>query len=145
MLEVNNFNAIRISLASPEQIRSWSHGEVTKPETINYRTLKPERDGLFCERIFGPTKDWECYCGKYKRVRYKGIICERCGVEVTRQKVRRERMGHIDLDDLEDKVKAEVERIYVDRDEQLAALEQRLKRRRDYFAKGAEKGFDEDD
>ena len=150
---------------------------MTKPETINYRTLKPERDGLFCERIFGPTKDWECYCGKYKRVRYKGIICERCGVEVTRQKVRRERMGHIDLaapvshiwffkgvpsrigylldiaprelekvlyfaasiitsvdaearardlNDLEDKVKAEVERIYVDRDEGLAALEQRL-------------------
>src|SRR5438045_2066632 len=171
-------------------------GEVTKPETINYRTLKPERDGLFCERIFGPTRDWECYCGKYKRVRYKGIICERCGVEVTRQKVRRERMGHIDLaapvshiwffkgvpsrigylldiaprelekvlyfaasivtnvdnetrakdlNDLEDKVKAESERIYVDRDEGLAALEQRLKRRRDFFSKGAEKGFEEDD
>ncbi|HEX2916726.1 MAG TPA: DNA-directed RNA polymerase subunit beta' [Chloroflexia bacterium] len=97
MLEVNNFNAIRISLASPEQIRSWSHGEVTKPETINYRTLKPERDGLFCERIFGPTKDWECYCGKYKRVRYKGVICDKCGVEVARSKVRRERMGHIQL------------------------------------------------
>src|SRR5689334_12216810 len=97
MLEVNNFNAIRISLASPERIRDWSHGEVTKPETINYRTLKPERDGLFCERIFGPTKDWECYCGKYKRVRYKGIICDKCGVEVTRAKVRRERMGHIEL------------------------------------------------
>src|SRR5712692_2726047 len=97
MLEVNDFNAIRISLASPEQIRGWSYGEVTKPETINYRTLKPEKDGLFCERIFGPTKDWECYCGKYKRVRYKGIVCERCGVEVTRSKVRRERMGHIDL------------------------------------------------
>src|SRR5438874_1835282 len=171
-------------------------GEVTKPETINYRTLKPERDGLFCERIFGPTKDWECYCGKYKRVRYKGIICERCGVEVTRQKVRRERMGHIDLaapvshiwffkgvpsrigylldiaprelekvlyfaasivtavdvaarkkdlNDLEDKVKAEAERIEVDREEALAALEDRLKRRRDYFAKGKDKGFDEDD
>src|SRR5437870_4403365 len=196
MLEVNNFNAIRISLASPEKILEWSHGEVTKPETINYRTLKPERDGLFCERIFGPTKDWECYCGKYKRVRYKGSICERCGVEVTRQKVRRERMGHIDLaapvshiwffkgvpsrigylldiaprelekvlyfaasivthvdvearakdlNDLEDKVKAEVERIYIDRDEQLAALEQRLKRRRDYFSAGKDKGFDEDD
>src|SRR5436305_1477355 len=97
MLEVNDFNAIRISLASPEQIRGWSYGEVTKPETINYRTLKPEKDGLFCERIFGPTKDWECYCGKYKRVRYKGIVCERCGVEVTRSKVRRERMGHVDL------------------------------------------------
>src|SRR6266705_1996302 len=97
MLEVTDFNAIRISIASPEQIRSWSYGEVTKPETINYRTLKPEKDGLFCERIFGPTKDWECYCGKYKRVRYKGIVCERCGVEVTRSKVRRERMGHIDL------------------------------------------------
>src|SRR5213082_1671169 len=97
MLEVNDFNAIRIGLASPEQIRGWSYGEVTKPETINYRTLKPEKDGLFCERIFGPTKDGECYCGKYKRVRYKGIVCERCGVEVTRSKVRRERMGHVDL------------------------------------------------
>ena len=96
-IDINDFDAIRIGLASPKQIRDWSMGEVTKPETINYRTLKPERDGLFCERIFGPTKDWECYCGKYKRVRYKGIICERCGVEVTRQKVRRERMGHIDL------------------------------------------------
>ena len=97
MIDINNFDAIQIGLASPKQIRDWSHGEVTKPETINYRTLKPEKDGLFCERIFGPTKDWECYCGKYKRVRYKGIVCERCGVEVTRQKVRRERMGHIDL------------------------------------------------
>jgi DNA-directed RNA polymerase subunit beta' len=97
LLEVNDFNAIRISLASPEQIRGWSYGEVTKPETINYRTLKPEKDGLFCERIFGPTKDWECYCGKYKRVRYKGIICDKCGVEVAREKVRRERMGHIEL------------------------------------------------
>ena len=196
MIDINDFDAIRIGLASSKQIRDWSSGEVTKPETINYRTLKPERDGLFCERIFGPTKDWECYCGKYKRVRYKGIICERCGVEVTRQKVRRERMGHIDLaapvshiwffkgvpsrigylldiaprelekvlyfaasiitsvdtearardlNDLEDKVKAEVERIYVDRDEGLAALEQRLARRRAYFAKGTDKGFDEDD
>lgn len=97
MLEVNNFNAIRISLASPEKIMEWSHGEVTKPETINYRTLKPERDGLFCERIFGPQKDWECYCGKYKRVRYKDTICDKCGVEVTRSRVRRERMGHIAL------------------------------------------------
>ena len=96
-LEVNDFNAIRISLASPEQVRSWSYGEVTKPETINYRTLKPEKDGLFCEKIFGPTKDFECYCGKYKRVRYKGIVCDKCGVEVTRAKVRRERMGHIEL------------------------------------------------
>ena len=196
MIDINDFDAIRIGLASSKQIRDWSSGEVTKPETINYRTLKPERDGLFCERIFGPTKDWECYCGKYKRVRYKGIICERCGVEVTRQKVRRERMGHIDLaapvshiwffkgvpsrigylldiaprelekvlyfaasivtsvdvearakdlNDLEDKVKAEVERIYVDRDEGLAALEQRLARRRAYFAAGKDKGFDEDD
>ncbi len=196
MIDINDFDAIRIGLASSKQIRDWSSGEVTKPETINYRTLKPERDGLFCERIFGPTKDWECYCGKYKRVRYKGIICERCGVEVTRQKVRRERMGHIDLaapvshiwffkgvpsrigylldiaprelekvlyfaasivtavdtdarakdlNDLEDKVRAESEQIYVDRDEALAALEDRLKRRRDYFAKGREKGFDEDD
>src|SRR5688500_4984429 len=97
MLEVNDFNAIRIAIASPEQIRSWSYGEVTKPETINYRTLKPEKDGLFCERIFGPTKDWECYCGKYKRVRFKGIVCDKCGVEVARAKVRRERMGHIEL------------------------------------------------
>jgi DNA-directed RNA polymerase subunit beta' len=97
MIDINNFDAIEISLASSKQIRSWSSGEVTKPETINYRTLKPEKDGLFCERIFGPTKDWECYCGKYKRVRYKGIVCERCGVEVTRSKVRRERMGHVDL------------------------------------------------
>ena len=196
MIDINDFDAIRIGLASSKQIRDWSSGEVTKPETINYRTLKPERDGLFCERIFGPTKDWECYCGKYKRVRYKGIICERCGVEVTRQKVRRERMGHIDLaapvshiwffkgvpsrigylldiaprelekvlyfaasivtavdnearakdlNDLEDKVKSESEQIYVDRDEALAALEQRLQRRRDYFAKGKDKGFDEDD
>ena len=196
LIDINDFDAIRIGLASPKQIRDWSSGEVTKPETINYRTLKPERDGLFCERIFGPTKDWECYCGKYKRVRYKGIICERCGVEVTRQKVRRERMGHIDLaapvshiwffkgvpsrigylldiaprelekvlyfaasivtsvdneerakalNDLEDKVKAEAERIDVDRDEQLAALEGRLQRRRDFFTKGKEKDFDEDD
>src|SRR5687768_13197656 len=194
--DVNEFDQLRIGLATPEQIRMWSNGEVKKPETINYRTLKPERDGLFCERIFGPTKDWECYCGKYKRVRYKGIICERCGVEVTRQKVRRERMGHIDLAapvshiwffkgvpsrigylldiaprelekvlyfaasivtavdvearakdvaDLEDKVRADSEQIYVDRDEALAALEQRLQRRREYFAKGKEKDFDEDD
>ncbi|MBA7611957.1 DNA-directed RNA polymerase subunit beta' [subsurface metagenome] len=97
MLEVNDFDAVRISLASPEQIRSWSYGEVTKPETINYRTLKPERDGLFCERIFGPTKDFECFCGKYKKIRYKGVICDKCGVEVARAKVRRERMGHIEL------------------------------------------------
>jgi len=97
MLEVNDFDAIRISLASPEQIRSWSYGEVTKPETINYRTLKPERDGLFCEKIFGPTKDYECFCGKYKKIRYRGIICDKCGVEVARAKVRRERMGHIQL------------------------------------------------
>ncbi len=196
MIDINEFDAIRIGLASSKQIRDWSSGEVTKPETINYRTLKPERDGLFCERIFGPTKDWECYCGKYKRVRYKGIICERCGVEVTRQKVRRERMGHIDLaapvshiwffkgvpsrigylldiaprelekvlyfaasivttvdndarkkdlNDLEDKVTAEYERIDVDKDEALAALEDRLKRRREYFTKGKERNFDEDD
>ena len=92
-----DFNAIRISIASPEQILSWSHGEVTKPETINYRTLRPEKDGLFCERLFGPTKDWECFCGKYKRIRYRGVVCDRCGVEVTRAKVRRERMGHIRL------------------------------------------------
>ena len=97
MNEETNFSAIKIGLASPEKIREWSHGEVKKPETINYRTLKPERDGLFCERIFGPTKDWECFCGKYKRIRYKGIVCDKCGVEVTRSKVRRERMGHIEL------------------------------------------------
>ncbi|HET8893014.1 MAG TPA: DNA-directed RNA polymerase subunit beta' [Gaiellaceae bacterium] len=196
MIDINDFDAIRIGLASSKQIRDWSSGEVTKPETINYRTLKPERDGLFCERIFGPTRDWECYCGKYKRVRYKGIICERCGVEVTRQKVRRERMGHIDLaapvshiwffkgvpsrigylldiaprelekvlyfaasivtavdnekraadvNGLEDQVKAEAERIDVDRDEALAALEDRLARRREFFAKGKERNFDEDD
>src|SRR5579884_1825383 len=196
MQDVNNFDAVKIALASPDQIRQWSRGEVKKPETINYRTLKPERDGLFCERIFGPTKDWECYCGKYKRVRYKGIICERCGVEVTRQKVRRERMGHIDLaapvshiwffkgvpsrigylldiaprelekvlyfaasivtsvdaekraadlQQLEDQVRAEAERIEVDREEALAALEDRLARRREYFAKGKERNFDEDD
>jgi DNA-directed RNA polymerase subunit beta' len=196
LIDINNFDAIRIGLASSKQIRDWSSGEITKPETINYRTLKPEKDGLFCERIFGPTKDWECYCGKYKRVRYKGIICERCGVEVTRQKVRRERMGHIDLAapvshiwffkgvpsrigylldiapkelekvlyfaasivtqveadkrgadlaDLEDKVRAENERIFVDRDEALAALEDRLTRRREHFTKGRERNFDEDD
>src|ERR1044072_2437322 len=97
MLESDDFNAIRSSLASPEDILSWSHGEVTKPETINYRTLKPERDGLFCERIFGPQKDWECYCGKYKRVRYRGFIGNKGGGEVTRAKVRRDRMGHIAL------------------------------------------------
>jgi len=97
MLDVNNFDQLRIGLATADSIRMWSNGEVKKPETINYRTLKPEKDGLFCEKIFGPTKDWECYCGKYKRVRFKGIICERCGVEVTRSKVRRERMGHIEL------------------------------------------------
>lgn len=97
MLDVNNFDRMRIGLASPTMIREWSHGEVKKPETINYRTLKPEREGLFCEKIFGPTRDWECHCGKYKRVRYKGIVCDRCGVEVTRSKVRRERMGHIEL------------------------------------------------
>lgn len=97
MIDVNNFEYMKIGLASPDKIRSWSFGEVKKPETINYRTLKPEKDGLFCERIFGPTKDWECHCGKYKRVRYKGVVCDRCGVEVTRAKVRRERMGHIEL------------------------------------------------
>ena len=97
MLDVNNFEYMQIGLASPDKIRSWSFGEVKKPETINYRTLKPEKDGLFCERIFGPAKDWECHCGKYKRVRYKGVVCDRCGVEVTRSKVRRERMGHIEL------------------------------------------------
>ena len=97
MLDVNKFDAIKIGIASPEKIRQWSYGEVTKPETINYRTLRPERDGLYCEKIFGPTKDYECACGKYKRVRYKNIVCDRCGVEVTKSKVRRERMGHIEL------------------------------------------------
>src|SRR5688572_9573928 len=97
MLDVNDFSNLRIGLATADSIRTWSNGEVKKPETINYRTLRPEKDGLFCEKIFGPTKDWECYCGKYKRVRFRGIFCERCGVEVTRQKVRRERMGHIEL------------------------------------------------
>ena len=97
MEELEVFNKLKIGLASDEKIREWSHGEVKKPETINYRTLKPEKDGLFCEKIFGPTKDWECHCGKYKRVRYKGIVCDRCGVEVTKAKVRRERMGHIEL------------------------------------------------
>ncbi|MBQ9480801.1 MAG: DNA-directed RNA polymerase subunit beta' [Clostridia bacterium] len=97
MFELNNFDSIQIGVASPEKIREWSYGEVTKPETINYRTQKPEKDGLFCERIFGPTKDWECHCGKYKRIRYKGVICDKCGVEVTRAKVRRDRMGHIEL------------------------------------------------
>ena len=96
-MEFNTFESIKIGLSSPEQIREWSYGEVKKPETINYRTLKPERDGLFCERIFGPQKDWECHCGKYKRLRFKGKICDKCGVEVTRAKVRRERMGHIEL------------------------------------------------
>ena len=97
MFELNTFDSIKISLASPEKIRQWSKGEVKKPETINYRTLKPEKEGLFCEKIFGPTKDWECHCGKYKRVRYKGVVCDRCGVEVTKSKVRRERLGHIEL------------------------------------------------
>ena len=91
------FDAIKIGLASPEKIRDWSYGEVLKPETINYRTLKPERDGLFCEKIFGTSKDWECHCGKYKKIRYKGVVCDRCGVEVTKSNVRRERMGHIEL------------------------------------------------
>ena len=96
-MNINEFEGLKISIASPEKIRSWSYGEVKKAETINYRTLKPERDGLFCEKIFGPTKDFECSCGKYKRLRYKNIVCDRCGVEVTRSKVRRERMGHIEL------------------------------------------------
>ena len=97
MLDVNAFDKIRIGLATADDIRGWSHGEVKKPETINYRTLKPQKDGLFGEQIFGPTRDWECACGRYKRVRFKGIVCERCGVEVTRSRVRRERMGHIEL------------------------------------------------
>ena len=96
-MNINNFTAIKVGLASPEKIRSWSYGEVKKPETINYRSQKPERDGLFCERIFGPTKDWECACGKYKKIRYQGVVCDRCGVEITKSSVRRERMGHIEL------------------------------------------------
>ena len=96
-IKTSDFNAIRLKLASPDEILGWSHGEVTRPETINYRTQKPEKDGLFCERIFGPTKDWECACGKYKKIRYKGIVCDKCGVEVTRSVVRRERLGHITL------------------------------------------------
>jgi DNA-directed RNA polymerase subunit beta' (EC 2.7.7.6) len=96
-MRVEDLESIRIKLASPEEVVSWSHGEITKPETINYRTQRPEKDGLFCERIFGPERDYECYCGKYKRVRYKGIVCDRCGVEVTKSSVRRERMGHIKL------------------------------------------------
>ena len=94
---INEFDSIRISIASPEKIRSWSYGEVTKPETINYRTFKPERDGLFCAKIFGPTTDWECLCGKFKRMKHRGVVCDKCGVEVTQSKVRRERMGHIEL------------------------------------------------
>ena len=97
MKNIVDFKGLQVKLASPETVRTWSHGEILKPETINYRTLKPEKDGLFCERIFGPTKDWECYCGKYKRIRYRGIICDKCGVEVTLSRVRRERMGHIEL------------------------------------------------
>ena len=96
-LNFSDFDALRVTIASPEQIKSWSYGEVRKPETINYRTFKPERDGLFCERIFGPVRDWECSCGKYKYVKYKGVVCDRCGVEVTESKIRRERMGHIEL------------------------------------------------
>ena len=96
-MEFNTFASIKIGLASPEQIREWSYGAVERPETINYRTQKPEKDGLYCEKIFGPSKDWECHCGKYKKIRFKGKVCERCGVEVTRAKVRRERMGHIEL------------------------------------------------
>ena len=95
--DINTFDSVSIKIASPQAIRRWSRGEVKKPETINYRTLKPEKDGLFCERIFGPEKDWECYCGKYKKIRHKGVVCDKCGVEVTRSIVRRERMGHIQL------------------------------------------------
>ncbi len=196
MIDINDFDYIKIGLASTKDIHAWSSGEVTKPETINYRTLKPEKDGLFCERIFGPTKDWECYCGKYKRVRYKGIICERCGVEVTRQKVRRERMGHIDLaapvshiwffkgvpsrigylldiapkdlekvlyfaahicthvDDerraadlmtLEGKIVSEREQLQIDRAEEIALVEERLQRRREFFISGADAELDDDD
>src|ERR1700731_2012365 len=136
MIDINNFDAIEISLASSKQIRSWSSGEVTKPETINYRTLKPEKDGLFCERIFGPTKDWECYCGKYKRVRYKGIVCERCGVEVTRSKVRRERMGHIDLASLEGEVNKVLDAYAAEKEERILELKESLARREQYLDGG---------
>jgi DNA-directed RNA polymerase subunit beta' len=196
LIDINDFDYIKIGLASTKDVHAWSSGEVTKPETINYRTLKPEKDGLFCERIFGPTKDWECYCGKYKRVRYKGIICERCGVEVTRQKVRRERMGHIDLaapvshiwffkgvpsrigylldiapkelekvlyfaahicthvDDakrladlssLEAKVVEERTQLGTERAEEIALVEERLQRRREFFISGNQDAFDDDD
>src|SRR2546426_420726 len=124
MLEVNNFSAIRISLASPDQIREWSKGEVTKPETINYRTLKPEKDGLFDERIFGPTKDWECYCGKYKRIRYKGIICDKCGVEVTRSKVGQR------LSELEDELRSEMNRNKDELNAELARTKEELESQR---------------
>ena len=103
-MEFNTFESIKIGLASPEQIRSWSFGVVERPETINYRTQKPEKDGLFCERIFGPTKDWACHCGKFKKIRFKGKVCDRCGVEVTRARVRRERMGHIELAGTENRI-----------------------------------------
>ncbi len=196
MIDISDFDYIKIGLASTREIHSWSSGEVTKPETINYRTLKPEREGLFCERIFGPTKDWECYCGKYKRVRYKGIICERCGVEVTRQKVRRERMGHIDLaapvshiwffkgvpsrigylldiapkdlekvlyfaahictfvdhekraadlTELDRRIVEERETLTAERGEELAEVEARLQRRRQFLISGSNDGFDDDD
>src|SRR5207244_4110253 len=133
---INNFDAIEISLASSKQIRSWSSGEVTKPETINYRTLKPEKDGLFCERIFGPTKDWECYCGKYKRVRYKGIVCERCGVEVTRSK---------DLESLEKEVNKVLDSYAAEREERVLELQESLKRREKYLQNGKQTHFNDED
>src|ERR671915_114230 len=170
MIDINNFDAIKIGLASSKQIRSWSSGEVTKPETINYRTLKPEKDGLFCERIFGPTKDWECYCGKYKRVRYKGIVCERCGVEVTRSKVRRERMGHVDLaapvshiwffkgvpsrigylidmapKELEKEVKKVTDEYESEREKRTQELNESLERRVKYLDDGSQDKFDDED
>src|SRR6187455_3254045 len=174
MIDINNFDAIEIGLASSKQIRSWSSGEVTKPETINYRTLKPEKDGLFCERIFGPTKDWECYCGKYKRVRYKGIVCERCGVEVTRSKVRRERIGHLldiapkelekvlyfaasivthvdaearakDLTKLEKEVKKVLNAYEAEKQERIQELQESLERRLKYIDKGTQTKFSDED
>src|SRR3990172_5643119 len=141
LLEVNDFNAVRISLASPEQVRSWSYGEVMKPETINYRTLKPEKDGLFCEKIFGPQKDFECYCGKYKRVRYKGIVCDKCGVEVARSKVRREGMEEMSAQ-REQNVTDSMAEIELKRDQAIAELEEKRERERQQIEQERQKRID---
>src|SRR6478672_7108216 len=159
MIDINNFDAIEIGLASSKQIRSWSSGEVTKPETINYRTLKPEKDGLFCERIFGPTKDWECYCGKYKRVRYKGIVCERCGVEVTRSKVLEkvlyfaasiitwvdDEARQADMEELAGKVNETLDEYASEKELRLQEIDESLARREEYLRTGSQSGFSEDD